>query len=248
MNPTEYDRMFEAEERQWWYAGMRDIALSLFDPALPPDAGRRRLLDAGCGTGGMLLHLRGRGRAVGVDLSPAALRHSRRRGLEVARASLATLPFQDGAFDAVTCLDVLYHRWVGDDLAAARELFRVLRPGGLVLLRVPALRWLWGAHDEAVHSRHRYTRPEVEALLEQAGFRPRRVTYCNTLLLPIVAARRRLDRLTGRHGSDVAFLPAPLEWLFRQLLRAEGAVVRRVSLPLGSSVVALAERPLPAAG
>jgi SAM-dependent methyltransferase len=248
VNPIEYERMFAAEEGQWWYAGMRAIVLALLDAARPADGPPRRLLDAGCGTGGMLVHLQERGRAVGVDLSPEALRLSRRRGAAVARASLSNLPFPDRAFDALVCLDVLYHRWVGDDGAAVRELLRVLRPGGLVLLRVPALRWLWGAHDEAVHSRHRYTRGEVEGLLEKAGFRVRRATYCNTLLLPLLAVRRGLDRLTGRRGSDVAFLPAPLEWLFRQLLRVEAAVLPWISLPLGSSVVALAERPPAAAG
>jgi SAM-dependent methyltransferase len=201
------------------------------------------ILDAGCGTGNNLRHLARYGRAVGVDLSEQALVFCKSRGVAAARAGLLALPFQGGAFDCVTSLDVIYHRWVTDDAAAVAEMARVLRPGGLLLLRVPALRILWGAHDEAVHSRHRYRRDEVRRLLEGAGLTVERATYANTLLLPLVAARRGLDRLTGREGSDVGFLPAPLEWAFRSVLEAEARFVRRVSLPLGSSVFALARKP-----
>ena len=109
-------------------------------------------------------------------------------------------------------------------------------------MRVPALRLLWGAHDEAVHSRHRYRRSELERLMDGAGLEVVRATYANTFLLPLVAARRGLDRLTGREGSDVGFLPAPLEWAFRSVLFAEARLVRRICLPIGSSVFALARK------
>ena len=145
----------------------------------------------------------------------------------------------------MTSFDVLYHRWVADDRAAVAELARVLRPGGVLLVRVPALRALWGAHDEAVHSRHRYTRAEVKRLVHGAGLEVVRASYGNTLLFPLLAARRTLDRVTGRHGSDVAFLPAPLERAFRALLELEARLIRRVSFPVGASVFALARRPSP---
>jgi SAM-dependent methyltransferase len=239
----EYARMFAAEETQWWYAGMRAISLALLAPALPPRPDSARILDAGCGTGNNLRHLARHGRAVGVDLSDDALRFCRARGVAAAKASLLALPFPDAAFDCVTSFDVLYHRWVRDDRAAVAEMARVLRPGGVLLVRVPALRALWGAHDEAVLSRHRYTRGEVKALLEGAGLEVVRAVYGNSLLFPLVAARRTLDRLTGRHGSDVSFLPAPLEWAFRAVLGLEARLVRRVSFPVGASVFALARRP-----
>ena len=243
MNVEEYRRMFEAEERQWWYAGMRSIALGLLDKALTGNANERRLLDAGCGTGNNLLHLGARGRAYGVDLAEEAIRFCRTRGVKAARGSVLQLPFAGGAFDAVTSFDVIYHMWVKDDRAAVAEMARVLKPGGLLLVRVPAFKALWGAHDEAVHSRHRYRRGEVRRLLEGAGLTVMRATYANTVLLPLVAGRRALDRLTGRHGSDVGFLPGPLEWAFRSVLLAEARFVKRFSFPLGSSVFALARKP-----
>src|SRR5258708_25488664 len=120
--------------------------------------------------------------------------------------------------DAVTSLDVLSQRWVQAGRAAVREIVRVMKPGGLFLVRVPALKMLWGAHDEAVHSRHRYTRGEVRRLLEGEGLAVARLTYANTLLFPVIAVRRTLDRILHRHGSDVGFLPAPMEWTVPNLL------------------------------
>jgi SAM-dependent methyltransferase len=243
VNSEEYGRMFDAEETQWWYAGMRAISMALLAPALAARPSSALILDAGCGTGNNLRHLSGLGRAVGVDISDDALRFCRVRGVASAKASLLALPFADAAFDCVTSFDVLYHRWIEDDRAAVAELTRVLRPGGLLLVRVPALRALWGAHDEAVHSRHRYTRGEVKALLLSAGLEVVRASYGNTLLFPVLAARRTLDRITGRHGSDVAFLPAPLERTFRALLAVEARLIPLVSFPIGASVFALARRP-----
>lgn len=244
MKPVEYRRMFEAEEAQWWYAGQRAIATALLEPALRDREPRRaRLLDAGCGTGFNLLALAGLGRATGIDLAPEALAFCKERGVRAVRASLLGLPFADATFDAVTSFDVLYHAWVTDDRAAVGEMARVLAPGGALLVRVPALRVLWGAHDVEVQSRHRYTRGELVALLEGRGLRVDRATYCNSILFPLLLARRTLDRALGRKGSDVGFLPAPLEWAFRRALLAEGALVRRgVSFPLGASVVALARK------
>jgi SAM-dependent methyltransferase len=246
VNTAEYARMFEAEETQWWYVGMRAISGALLDGSAPPEGpGRQALvLDAGCGSGNNLVHLAAHGRPIGVDLSPDALAFCRTRGVTVARANLLGLPFAEGSFDLVTSFDVLYHAWVTDDRAALRELVRVLRPGGRLLLRVPALRLLWGAHDEAVHSRHRYTRGEVVCLLQDAGLEVVRASYCNSLLFPVLAARRTLDRISGRHGSDVAFLPPPVETLFRTLLQAEARLIAwGASLPIGASVAAVARKP-----
>ncbi|MGD8897787.1 MAG: class I SAM-dependent methyltransferase [Acidobacteriota bacterium] len=247
MRPVEYRRMFEAEEAQWWYVGQRAIALAILEPALarleasgmtPP-----RILDAGCGTGGNLVHLARLGRAMGVDLVAPATEGCRARGMTAVRGSVLALPFPDRTFDVVTSFDVIYHAWVPDDGAAVEEIVRVVRPGGFVLVRVPALKILWGAHDEAVQSRHRYTRTELARLLETRGLAVIRSTYCNTMLFPLLLVRRTLDRILGREGSDVGFLPPPLEWAFRHALLAEAALVRRgMTWPIGASAVALARR------
>jgi SAM-dependent methyltransferase len=252
---AEYRRMYEAEEEQWWYAGQRAIASRLLRGELArlvaerrragvPPGWSPRLLDAGCGTGGNLAAHASLGRAVGVDLAPEAIAYCRQRGVSAVRGSVLRLPFRDASFELVTSYDVIYHAWVSDDRAAVAEIARVLRPGGLFLVRVPALRALWGAHDVEVQSRHRYTRGELVRLLEAGGFELRRASYCNSLLFPVLLARRSLDRLLSRRGSDVGFLPAPLEWTFRRALLLEAAVVGSgLSLPIGASVVALARKP-----
>src|SRR5262249_38775639 len=159
----------------------------------------------------------------------------------VVRGDLGALPFRDGSFDCVTSFDVLYHQWVKDDAAAMREMARVLTSGGVLLLRLPAFETLRRAHDDAVHTRHRYTRGEVRALLADAGLDLVRDSYCNTLLLPLVVVRSAFDSFFSSQASDLTPLPRPVEWTFRRLLDAEARLVR-LGLPVGASVVALARK------
>jgi len=241
VHEDEYARMYAAEERQWWYAGMRAITDALLREPLrglrtdPPPT----LVDAGCGTGQNLRHFGSWARVLGFDLSAEALRFCRAREMAAARASVLSLPLGTDSVDFVTSFDVIYHGWVKSDLLAVRELVRVLRPGGVLVVRVPALMLLWGAHDEAVHSRHRYTAGELVDLFAAAGLEGVRVTYANSILFPLLALRRTLDRWLGRHGSDVEFLPAPLEWLFLRFLLVEAWLIGLgLRLPLGASVMA----------
>ncbi len=194
--------MFEAEERQWWYVGMRRITDGLLRPYLRTGTTRQPLLlDAGCGTGANLLHFGDVARVVGVDLSREAVAFCAARGTEVVRGSVLELPFASGVFDCVTSFDVLYHSWVKDDAAAVAELVRVLAPGGVLFVRLPALRILYGAHDVEVQTRHRYTSGELRALPRRS--RPRsssRLTLLQQPPLPGPAAAanaRPVDRTRG---------------------------------------------------
>lgn len=162
------------------------------------------------------------------------------------RASVCALPFSDGCFDLVVSLDVLYHRAVPDDRAAARELARVLRPGGLLLLNLPAYEFLRSTHDRAIHTARRYTRGRVRSLLLEAGLTPLHVGHWNSLLFPIAAAVRLWGRLRPPHeeaGSDVRPLPAWQNALLRGVLRLELAARRWWCFPFGLSVIAVARKP-----
>jgi SAM-dependent methyltransferase len=189
----------------------------------------------------MLTRLAAFGNPIGIDFHPLALAHAKGRA-PVAQASVEQLPFASETFDLVTSFDVLYHRAVANDAAALREFFRVLRPGGALLMRVPALDSLRGAHDVVVHTGRRYTAANLRAKLRAAGFAVRRLTYANTLLFPLVYLRRKLEPASGTATSDVE-LPSPmLNRALESILHLENFLISFISLPIGVSLVALATK------
>jgi SAM-dependent methyltransferase len=249
MNAAEYEAMYRVEDTLWWYTGMRRVSEALLSGILRPGM---RILDAGCGTGGNLQWLRRFGQVWGIDLSSEAMRFCRERDLDtVSRASVLDLPFPHGAFDLVTSFDVIYHLDVADDVAALREVRRVLRPGGVALVRVPALEQLRSEHDAAVHTRQRYSLDELRAKLSSAGFVIERACYANTLLFPLAAASRLIARRNGHlamargdeHRSDVHPVSPVVNAVFGAAMRLEAALVGQVKFPVGLSAFAVARRP-----
>jgi SAM-dependent methyltransferase len=246
MEREQYAIMARREERHWWYAGMRRVALAVLDSVLDRRAGLR-ILDAGCGTGGTTVELERFGDVVGVDLVWEALGPARDRGLTaLARASIEQLPFADASFDAATSFEVVYHLGVSSDTSALAEIRRVLKPGGLLLLRVPAHDWLRGKHDRLVHTRHRYARDELAHKLLAAGFNVEQLNWANTLLFPPAVAKRLLERTNGHDSSaaaepDLWMPPGPLNALLESAVAVEAiAIPRQVPLPFGLSLLAVA--------
>jgi SAM-dependent methyltransferase len=194
----------------------------------------------------------GGGRVAGVDISPDALTFCRKRGLgDVQQASVTDLPFADSTFDLVTSFDVLVQLpGEGSDELAMREMFRVLRPGGIAFVRAAAYEWMRSGHDEALGTQRRYRLEEITGRMARTGFRVRRATYANALLLPAAVVRRRLLKRfgLGGRGSDVKPLPPGFEWLNRALAAALSGEARLLTrptakLPAGLSTICLAEKP-----
>jgi SAM-dependent methyltransferase len=243
MNLEEYEVMFQVEDHHWWYLGMEQITCGLLDQAV----GRGRdlhVLDAGCGTGAVMRYLAPYGRVVGFDLSAEALRFSRQRGHpRLTQASVVQLPFADREFDLIVSFDVICEVGV-DDAVALHEFSRVLKPGGHLLIRLPAFRWMSGQHDVAVNVSHRYTRPEIEQQLKRTNLAPVKTSYANTFLFPIALAKRWSERFrAGRQtGSDLTLDPGPFNGVLRGILSAEAPLVRSLGLPFGLTVVALARK------
>jgi len=243
--------MFRREDEHWWYSGMRRVALAVLQQAVN-GASNLTILDAGCGTGGTTARLGQFGTVYGVDLAWEALIPASSRGLSgrLARASVERLPFRDEVFDLVTSFEVLYHAGVPREMQALAEFRRVLRPDGLLLLRLPAHDWLRGQHDRLVHTRHRYSRREVGQKLARAGFSVQQLSWANCSLFPPAAAKRLLEGLAQRQdGSpsaaepDLWQPPALVNRLLEQCLAVEAGALRRgVGLPFGLSVMALARR------
>lgn len=244
MLPDEYRKLAAIEDRMWYFRALHRHIADALERRL--EAGSVRVLDAGCGTGGLIRRLgpnHPAWRWAGVDLSPLACGLARERvpAAEVREASVTALPWGDAAFDAVVSADVLYH--VEDDAAALREFFRVLRPGGTVVINVPAYRWLWSYHDVAVQSQRRYGRGELIAKLAAAGFIGVRTTHWNALPFPLVVARRKLLP-APRGGSDVQLSSAPIEALLDAAMAVERGWLRiGGSWAWGSSIFAVAQRP-----
>lgn len=242
MDAGEYATMFAVEDTHWWYAGMRRITSALLDSCVLPRP--LSILDAGCGSGGNLRLLEAYGAVTGVDIAPAALTFCRQRGFaRLARASVCALPFAAASFDLVTSFEVLYHLAVASDEAALREFWRVLRPGGWLLLRLPAHDWLRGQHDIAVHTRHRYTTAEVGDRVSGAGFAIVRLSYANCLLFPLATAKRLLERVAGGGQASDVGPPPRANAILAAILAAEARWLARRNLPWGLSVLCLARKP-----
>jgi SAM-dependent methyltransferase len=229
-----------AEDRHWWYRGRRAVLERVIaELKLPPQA---RILDAGCGSGRNMLELARTGTVTGIELSPASasLAHAREAG-RVIEGSVLEMPLDGESFDLAVCLDVIEH--LQDDLAALRELRRVVAPGGWLLVTVPAYQWLWSGHDVINHHRRRYTRCSLLAVAERAGWECRRTTYFNSLLLPVAIMLRVLDRLTPKtteSSLDLWIPPEPLNWLLEQPLALEAALLGRGGrIPVGLSLLAV---------
>jgi len=237
--------MYRVEDTHWWYLGMERITRSLVERALPPDRETRslKILDAGCGTGAVMKYLARYGAVTGFDFAAEALKFSRRRGhVRLAQASVTDLPFADHQFDLVVSFDVLCEIGVADG-QSLREFARVLKPGGVVLLRLPAYAWLRGRHDVAVHLAHRYTRGEVAAKLRANGLTPEHTSYANTFLFPVAAAKRWSERfLPPQAGSDLTLNPGPINGVLRAILGAEAPLITSSGLPFGLTVTALGRK------
>ena len=245
MRPSELTKMFELEDTYWWFVARRALVLALLARHRPSRGEAATLLDVGCGTGAMLAGLSAHGRAVGIDASEHALAYCRRRGHhDLVQARGESLPIADASADAVTALDLLEH--IPEDGAAVKEFARVLRPGGVLIVTVPAGAWLWSEHDEALDHHRRYRSRRLRELLLEAGLVIERLSPLITLLLLPVAALRLLQRLRRRPEGPRTALIVPsklVNALLIRLLWLENQWLLRFNLPAGVSLMAVARKP-----
>jgi SAM-dependent methyltransferase len=237
-----YEEHAALERDHWWFVGRRAIVQRVLAHHLPPRADRR-LLDVGCGTGGMLPLLSTFGQVRGIEAEPYAVEqcHAAYGAFDVTRGEIPAAVPADGGVDVVTAFDVIEH--IDDDVGALRSLRAALAADGRAVVTVPALEWLWSDHDVVNGHRRRYTRGRLSDVVERAGLEVVHVSYFNTLLLPMVAGSRLAQRLRPRGPearSDFS-MPSPrLNRVLARVLASEGGVVARRGLPVGVSLVLVA--------
>jgi len=243
------DRLLQATARaerdHFWFKGFRRFMAPLLAQAVR-NRQTPRILDCGCGTGHNLALLRLYGAPVGIDLTWTGLAFARGRGERaIAQATAASLPFPDATFDVVTSFDVIYALDDAVEAAALGEMFRVLRPGGHLVLNAAAMDVLKGNHSVLANEVRRYNRRTLSDRLTRTGFEIRRMSYTNATILPIVAAVRLFQRASGHEESnqEISVPPGPVNAALTGALAVEARLLRFVDMPFGSSVMALAQRP-----
>lgn len=245
MREDYYEEYFRLEDTHWFFVGRRRILLTLLDRHVgsAPDGEARRILDFGCGTGGMLRHLSRYGEPEGADIDEQAIKFCLERGLgDVRLLEGADLPYEDATFSIVTAFDVFEH--IEDDGRAMREVARVLKPDGTLLVAVPAYQWMWGRQDVINRHFRRYTSKRLRTRLTEAGFSVERLTYFNTLLFPPIAAirlARRLLPLSDQSGSDFkGAAEGRLNDLLSRVFGSESSWLESRNLPFGVSLAVVA--------
>jgi len=240
----EYTRMAEREKNYWWHTGRLEIIRQYLKLASNNGTKKETILNVGCGTGGTLPTLEKFGKVTNVDVSDDAILFMKELGYKVTKVDGIELPYKNDTYSMVCAFDVLEH--IDEDVDALKEWFRVLQPGGKVVLTVPAYQWLWSDHDVSLHHHRRHTVSSIKRKAREAGLRPAKVSYAIAFSLPLVAGFRALNKLTGRKvDSETSYVDVSpgLNKTFHSLLAAEAKGHKKINFPFGTSVVAILEKP-----
>lgn len=244
MNADEYVKLAEVEDRLWYFHSLHGHVRRELENHV--GRGPAKILDAGCGTGGLILRLREaetRWIWSGIDFMPLACELARQRclGVEFQVASITDLPFPPNSFDALVSADVICQ--IDDPIQGVLEFTRVLRPGGWVIINVPAYRWMWSYHDDSCQTKHRFARHELRSVLARAGLDVVRLGHWNALPFPLIFAKRKLFR-RAEDTSDVKPQPALIDWALRRAMSVEHAWMRTGrNWAWGTSLFAVARKP-----
>ena len=246
MRPEQFQVMFDLERNNWWYRARRKIVSQWLDKFY---AGRKdlKILDVGCGPGGMTKTLQKYGNVKGIDVSDFAINFCKTKGFNAVKGPVEKLPFGDSEFDLVGAFDVFYHVGIKDDLKAMRECARVCKTGGRIMITSAAFRFLLNVQDGADYTARRYAKKELKEKIEKAGFEVERISYAYFFVFPGTAVLRALKkwfRVKPKEDvySDLAELPAPVNGILYAVMQVEAFLLRFVNLPFGVSVFCIARK------
>ena len=242
MNIEMYRIFFEIQKKHWWFVTRKNIVLDFVDRYLP-EGNQVKVLDIGCGSGLMLNALAKVGQTFGMDMSDEAISFSKEifDGRVEKGALPDQVPYQEEFFDLITALDVIEH--IDDDVGSISAIRALLVPGGKCIFTVPAYMFLWSAHDEMNQHKRRYTLPELNEKLVQAGFTVEKISYYNTLLFPAVFLVRMLNNLLHREGASDTDMPgSAMNYVLKKIFGIEKYLLRYFNLPFGVSVLAVVRK------
>src|SRR3989344_271642 len=244
MQKDVYQNMYAGQDTFWWHRGMRKFFGVFLEKYVRST--NNIILDIGCGTGALFPVLKKYGTVYGLDISEEAVLYAKKTGIakEVKQGNASTIPYGADIFDVVVCSDLLYHANVEDDKAVLIEIRRVLKKGGLLVIKEASYDWLRSRMDELVQTKHRYTRSELKGKIETANFEIVRATYMMTFLFPAALISRLIERvIPRRYGASELFISnSIINILFTSILYFETSLIRWLNFPFGLSIMSVARR------
>ncbi len=246
--------MFKEEQRRYaqlggdyfWFEGKRRLVWTVFEKSTGTKPAGEDILDIGCGPGFAFAEMAGWKRIHGLDPSLDALSACKRasgRSSLLVNGSADRLPYRDGSFSAVVAFEIFEH--LDNDREAMQECLRILKPGGRLILTVPAFQWLWGDHDELYFHKRRYRTAELRKNLASVGFTVERLTYCLApFVLPLWLMRRgkRLFSANNKKKDDFVRPPLWANRLLTKFITAEALLLKHWDLPCGVSIIGIARK------
>lgn len=243
MELSRYQAGYKLETNHWWYLGRRKIIEKLIDKIVQPKE-KLKILDVGCGSGGNIKFLQKFGKVIGVDNSKMAISFCRRNNLKnVLLGDAVRLPFNKNSFDLITSLDLLEH--VKDDQKALKEFNRVLKPGGHLLITVPALKILWSDFDIPSKHYRRYEKKELKIKIKNVGFKITKLSFINFFLfLPIFLIRSAQNTLQKwiKFGRELKEQNRIINFVLKQIFSSEVLLIEKFDLPIGVSLICIAQK------
>jgi ubiquinone/menaquinone biosynthesis C-methylase UbiE len=247
MNPEEYEKMYAQENSYWWFQGRQKILFRMLEKYNLLENSDSCVLDIGCGTGLILDEISTRSKAIGFDFSRKALSFCKKRGLEnLLCGNVKHLPIADSSLDLVLALDIMEH--IDDDTAMMKEIHRVLKPGGNILITVPAHKYLWSDHDEALHHFRRYSKNGFRKIIKENGFTIKKYSYVISFTFFPILIFRMIQKLIHRiipskaPKTHIIILPKRINSLLIGILDFEGILLEHINLPVGVSLLCVAEK------